>query len=95
MVHRPGLPESRHNEARQAAQVESFFALVDAIGHDNFNLHHTPLPVIVERFLPHFARRWDTGPDRILKCAQICGKLEVDPILTTPVEVRDLRAYRP
>jgi hypothetical protein len=91
---KPGLPDSRGN-GRPAATHQSYHDLVARIGEDRLNLRHTPLAVIIERHLPHFARAWGPGPGRLMKCAQICGQTGVDAFASTYVSTDEFRRPAP
>lgn len=84
---KPGLPDSR----KSSAVHQSFHELVGRIGEDRLNLRETPLAVIVERYLPHFTRAWGPGPERLMKCAQICGQVGIDAFTSTYLSTDQFR----
>lgn len=89
-IDRPGLPDSRFGQPGHE-YLERFEALVSMLGAENLNLAKNPLPVIVNRYFPHFARGWLPGDMRLEKCAQICGTTGLDPFTSTFVAEKDWR----
>jgi len=84
-IDKPGLPG-----ARKSHNIEQLHHILDRLPPNALSLRHNALPVIVNRFFPHFSRRWSKGPGRLTKCAQICGKVGTDQVLSTLVEVKKL-----
>lgn len=87
-VDKPNVPDSRHSNPQMTAELENYQELISMIGAQNLNLRNQPLPVIVNRYFPHFARRWSPGVGRLTKCARICGQTGMDPIESTFVRGR-------
>ncbi len=90
MIDKPGLPDSRFHDPHMSNQLQVYHDLIGMMGQDNLSLHKTPLPVIVNRYFPHFARRWAPDDKRLMKCAQICGKTGIDPFESTFVDKKSL-----
>lgn len=83
IVERPGRPDAKVQRPDTRPQLASYFELIDLIGEANLDLRQTPLAVIVNRYFPHFARRWAEGPDRLHTCAHVCGKFKFDKFKST------------
>ncbi len=86
-----GVKDSRYAFPNMNDQLRVYQDLLNLIGEKNLNLHETPLPVVVNRYFPHFARRWAPDENRLHKCALTCGKTGIDPYTTLLVSQSDLR----
>ena len=75
MIEKAEVPDSRFNRPGTA----EFHSFIENLGETNLNLRNRPLPVIVNRYFPHIARRWGPGETRLIPCAQTCGQHGVDP----------------